>query len=1273
MGKIKNVFIGLFQVVNQKYYEIVRQDFNITEEWFDKIFQKHYTSDIKEKYNSDLFVDQGTGVKILRNIGEANRNYDYHQNELRVLGDWIKDFLRYYEELKTLLKKENILINEDSRQYIQLELLKVRSTGFLNQINQHNKIFKIKELDKIDTLHMFDNTDLEIARSFNINQIDDYLPEDKFISQKLSEQEDGFSIVIVFRRLSEIVSQIRNVNDFLGSINSRTKFIHSKAGMGKSNLSAFLTNTLISNGSPVIFIKARSFNGDPDNFDEILMRQLEVPNNYLLSEVLGKLNNFGKVNQQRVTLIFDGLNETSCGINGFSPIWKNNLDQFIEQLKSYPYLFFVTTLRTSYIERIWESNSIPYNSEELIGFNDKDILLEVVEKYFNHYNIKFNSPSKVDVFYFQTPLLLDLYCKMLNPDRIEEVDPKFGLEGFSSVFEQYISKLAQKIKFDLRLVSTEVVTNGIQRCSFEMLRKTGAFLPILTYYSSIEGGNVSKVDGTVAHGILEEFLIYLKESLNDADVVVHTQQEVGGYLLAKALLNQYNNDISKLIQGEFFQKHIIGSDEDQHQLANDIMKFLIVVSGEYKLLIENFASEPTVKDYLWIKLQREETSELNIELRKTLSAQLKSKEDIARLLDNAKPRLFHPDSPLNFLFVKDEILKLSGLDFELTWSKFLYKNANLFSGFLKVDFKEFEEMGQLEISLEITIWLLESTSHNMRDEATKNLLEYSITTPSFIFTKVEEYSVLVRPYIYERLSAISYGVCLRKQNDTGFINGLFKEQIMAFYNLQFGKEPTAPVYNYIVIDSLKHIVDLAIYKEVFALEENDLNSFKKYNFRPNATWSEITDKDKNYVAGIVGSWHNSANSDPFKGDFVHYTIPRLQKKGTERSYNRSTATANIYKRLIGLGYKTEDEIESFDTQEHEFYFGHQADGIAGKIDRLGKKYSWMAFFDYAGHLLNIGELEVFQEEDTSTYSYYKRLSDVELEVSFPVKTVLDKKLYTNSLFADKSNLPLWTEIEKFDTLEEVYKQEFNSKEFTLVDGYFVESEKSDHTYNVRSFLLVESFLVKKSDIEGKEEQILNRTMDWDHAFHASAGSLSKTYFGELYWADNIPILKQNSVFIPSTEMRKKGPRNVSEGWSFREGFIEKERAEQGPKMIPIQVQLNLEPTIVEYHWESDSEIYPSLRANIPSTNIGKQLNLKTDPEKFLILDENLEIAFESVEYEEKDVLSQNSDYLRTDLLKKYLKENDLVLMYQIKQHTFDRNAGDGSGDFRGMQFKIIEL
>jgi len=1262
----KNNYFGLFQFFKQQYTILSRQKFEVDKEWFGKIHDKHYTADVQSKFDTDLFVDQGIGEDIFEFIAKPDNYYSHLQNELRILNDWVIDFLSTYQELKELLINEDILINENSRQYLQLELLKSRAQQFLDQIEQYKEILESKKLDKIDGLGQFDNVDLEVARAFNLDQIDECEPDDKFISRIPGEnKEEKYPIEIVFRRLSEIVNQIRSVNALLNNIKIKVRFVHGNAGMGKSNLAAFLTTKLISEGLPVIFIKARSFSGDPDQFDKILLGQLEVPDNYRLSEVLDKLNNYGKENQKRITLIFDGLNETSYGNNGFSPIWRRSIDSFVEQLKSYPFLFLVSTLRTSYIERVWDNNEIPFKTKELLGFNNQGLLLDVVERYFNHYNIKFDSPDQADIFYFQTPLLLDLYCKMLNPDKIENFEPIFGLEGFVSVFDRYINGLSQKLQTDLGLVSVDVVNNGIERCSTEMLNEMGAFLPILSYYSNIEGGVVTKVDDTVAHSILEEYLIYLKESLNNVDVVVHTQQEVGGYLLAKALLKQYNNNINQLIDGDFFQNHIIGNIEEQHQLANDIIKFLIVLSGEYKLLIQNFGNVPSVKDYLWIKLQREESSQLNLELRTTLSAQLESKDDITKLLDSSKSRFFNPDSPLNFLFSKDEISKLKGFDIELTWTKFVYENAIIFSNFLKVDFHKLKGTDQLEIALEITIWLLESTSHNTRDEATKKLLEYGTTNPSFIFSKIEEYANKKRLYIYERLSGIAYGVCLRRQNDQEFVNKVLKGYAETVYNLQFSSDPVAPSYHYIVIDSFKHIIDLAIHLGVFELPEGESESFNQYKFLSTELWDEVTEDD---MSKVKITWSSGPDPDPLSGDFVTYTIPRLLD-GTHVGHLE--AVAYIYKRLLRAGYESKTYGDLPNGIDKDFYFGSSKYGMEGKIDRLGKKYSWNAYFEYAGHLLNIGELPVFYKGDTSFTRFYARLSDVQIEVSNPLKKNQNIKLYSEKLLAEKSDSENWTSIEKFDSLKEVFKQQFDSKEFTLLYGYFVENEKSENSYNVRSFLLVEPCLVKKEDIEGKEVEILNRTMDWDHDLHLE-NSINNTYLGELYWADSIPDMKSNIGLIPSTETHKIDTTFKSSGLML-DRIFEKKLANKEKELVPIQVSLNITPAIVEYSWESDSEVYPSIRGNIPSPNIGKYLNLKADPTNFQIIDENGERAFVSVEYEEDEILKQESDYIRTDLLKKYLDDKGLVLMYQIKQHTFDRNAGDGSGDFRGMQFKIQEL
>jgi hypothetical protein len=65
------------------------------------------------------------------------------------------------------------------------------------------------------------------------------------------------------------------------------------------------------------------------------------------------------------------------------------------------------------------------------------------------------------------------------------------------------------------------------------------------------------------------------------------------------------------------------------------------------------------------------------------------------------------------------------------------------------------------------------------------------------------------------------------------------------------------------------------------------------------------------------------------------------------------------------------------------------------------------------------------------------------------------------------------------------------------------------------------FLVRKQDIDGKEHLINERNHDSSSNLPTSAGSLSKVYFGELYWADTITKLKSSTESIPLEEMEEK--------------------------------------------------------------------------------------------------------------------------------------------------------
>ena len=110
-----------------------------------------------------------------------------------------------------------------------------------------------------------------------------------------------------------------------------------------------------------------------------------------------------------------------------------------------------------------------------------------------------------------------------------------------------------------------------------------------------------------------------------------------------------------------------------------------------------------------------------------------------------------------------------------------------------------------------------------------------------------------------------------------------------------------------------------------------------------------------------------------------------------------------------------------------------------------------------------------------------------------------------------------------------------------------------------------------------------------------------------------------------------------------------------------------EPSLMEYLWESNSEALKGVREYIPSPNIGRYLDLKVDPATTQILDSNLRPAYKCIHHEDTiEYFKNNFNYLRKDLLDKYLQENDLAILYQVKQHSYDKTLRHN----RAMKFFI---
>jgi hypothetical protein len=1254
--KMININIGFGNKIKNQIIHLTRRKFIITKEWFEQNFITHFSLDVKSKYIPELYEDQIVASEILDRVFMEQIQIKTLPNQIRILKDWLNDFRNEYRNLKEVFVTENIVVNIDSEHHKKLEGVYLKIEELERKIIELQKCISIKNPEDIKNVSLIDNKFIETPLAFYPSKFQEYNYIDKLPNIE-------FDLIIVFRRYSEIKTCIDGINLLIEKLKLKSFVVHGNAGMGKSNLSAHLTTKIREKNGFVIFIKAKSFSGESTDFEQLFLRKLNVPVGYDINEVLEKLNDFGKRNNQYVTIIIDGLNETTFTAQGFSKIWEMHLDDFLSKLEKYPSVFFIATLRTSYIERIWREGK-PSNLNELNGFNQTN-LESVVGKYFDYYKIAATNLSEADIFYFRTPLFLDLYCKMLNGDRKAVVTAFLGISGYSQVFQKYIDNLSLLIKHKLNLPSEIIIHDGIARCSEAFINNLQAHIKLSDYYILVEGKALTsdfKQDTSIAYNLLEEYLIYIKDSIkgSNLDVVLHTQQEVGGYLLTKALIQSYGS-IQSTVESDFFKNNLIGSEENQHQLKDDILKFLVTESFQMGEPITLYTSDKNLRKYLLDKIGAEPKSQPNIELAVSLLDSFENSNDWYTMLTSSHLIL---DSKviLNFPLVINRIKDLDNMQFEMSWTKFIYFQFNDYYDFIDIVKGKIDEAtvitDDLGFHLEVLIWLLETTIIDLRDEATKLLLEFGTKQPEYIFGKVIEFSTINRPYIYERLVSVCYGICLRKQNEDGFIQGVFREYLPKLYELQFGENPKAPNYNYIVIDGLKHLIDLGIYKEVFVLNQRDLEKITTYKFSIPFIWPELKKTDLE----IVNAPYSHHNPDPLRMDFVNYTIPRLAK---DEVVDNLTLTANIFKRIIQLGY----EDRSSDERSKSFVYGQRNNIPSAKVDRLGKKYCWIAYFDYAGKLLNEEKLNVWYEGDTSVTQHYDRLSDVELEVSNPIPITKSERLFYVNLLAHKSNNPDWVKVEQFEKTKCVWTQQFSQEKYSLLYGYL--NQKPDESYEVRTYLLIESYLVKKADIVGKEHHIINRDFGWNDDLNGG-GSLSKVYFGELYWADNIPDIKTYTESIPSDQFEELEYELSFSDIIRGEEYTDKHVGDIVMQTQSVPILFEAEPGVVEYSWETDSKVFPSLREYIPSPNIGKHLHLRSDPANFQILDDENNLAFIISKYERQDLEEEELYYLRTDLLNRYLEEKDLILMYQIKQFTYDRTI-ENSDNYNGMKFFFPHL
>ena len=154
-----------------------------------------------------------------------------------------------------------------------------------------------------------------------------------------------------------------------------------------------------------------------------------------------------------------------------------------------------------------------------------------------------------------------------------------------------------------------------------------------------------------------------------------------------------------------------------------------------------------------------------------LSKRLKTRVNVVSFfhLPQAHSQANHP---LNATFWSDRLNWLSLADRDLSWTKHVRRNVELFEQ-LALQLEAASRQSTLSeiaqprahLSASVLRWCLTSSTPTLRDQATRALYYYARRWPNHHFDLLQESLPVNDPYVGERILAVTYGLAMARQND----------------------------------------------------------------------------------------------------------------------------------------------------------------------------------------------------------------------------------------------------------------------------------------------------------------------------------------------------------------------------------------------------------------------------------------------------------------------------------------------------------------------------
>ena len=1212
----------------RKYPDIERYFFNnkiLNFDWFRTRFDEVISlSQIKAKYESQLHIRGNVDNEVIKILAgpelagllnsemEENQvnmyNEDYKHSIRQLMGEKIegefkdlkKEFIEFIESKKdiidigiTLLVELSNLLSERKKEEQGKKI--VEFENYIKDIDNYSEGFqKLTNSSKCEHLEFKENENSKIKKIRNIL----------------------FSPFYAYRRAFH---SIKNTFTVFELFKQQELHISGDAGMGKTHVAISIYEKQINQKLPCILLFGKNFSSN-DSLINHLKKQVDIPTDWTFDDFLSALNRMGESYNSKVPIIIDGMNESIY----WREIFKDNLEELFVKIKFYSNLVLITTYRSSYEGELFPKDFFKNGGWKrkivVNGFEDYGVD-EAIKKYTEFYKIDLKNYSQA-INEFKKPLFLKIFCEAKKGKTVS-----FQNEDLFNVFEDYLERCNENI-----------ITNLSKGIGYNKSFTLDKLKEVITYLwdNNLREMPLKEIKGKILKD--DELISFEGENLlisrnwNEEEKISFTYDLLGGYLIAKEIVSTIDtkDKALKFIISENFSQKLLNKDK-QHPLYDDILRcFCVLLIKEHNIFLltelENeIAKKYSIESLFEIDLRYIQENEKNI--KKLLKELFMIPENRKVLFNLSKSTEFNEDHPLNFNFFSDLLKSLSMAERDLFWSEYIRENyvwygESYFSYFV-LNFEDMckeKEMlsDRIHIFSKKVMWVLTTNIRKLRDLATCALYYYARRFPN-PFLVLLNYSLDINDtYVPERMMAVSYGYAMfihnnRPQPTPQEIEYLSKYGKLIYENI-FDTKGKNHTTHLLMRDYAKRFLDITLKynPNLLSQAEKELLVYplKKY---PHTNWGQSEDKDE-------GKYREG--NQPIQRDFENYTIGGLIKGRSNYSsepVEYRQVVSNIYWRIYDLGYslkKFGDIDKQIANQRH-----YSTLEEPNKIDRYGKKYSWIAYYEMVGCRSDLGLLKGWDDEDVF------RISDVDIDPSFPIplkKFDLKKSILKDSLLSCDNTLK-WINVNPFIVINKLL--EINNSfdlgknaEWVLIKGTI--SQKGKENQNEDVYIAINGVILDGDEIR-KIDTISNKDYSFENIVPPGHYQL---YEGELIWSDLMPYNEKEEIAIIENE-------NI------------------------IIKKINFVHSTFMNNWESyHSAVNNEGSTIVLSKQISEHLKLKLKPQSSDLYYRNGELCCTTFTYGKSWDNRFTLTYVRKDLLQKYLSgKNENLVWFKFGDKRFFKN------------------